>query len=366
MSFEEALKSVINKYGYDMLKDTFRTYSLISDYVGASFYDSRLAKLFELIYYSFNLYDLFTSKGLKGGRAFLETKYENYNDYSKREYVDCINALAKLVCVDEYKEKKKTKKTGEIVKIKKDSKKGLVLTKTKEAQTKSKIGSEKLKLKNIDSINLKANCKKIYFNYVDTYNSLCIDGKRVYVERKEVYTVKKNLIINSHKCDEIVINIKRGKPLKNLVIDASNADFETNLSLDNESYLDNVYITAKTITNHSISAKNARFSTKSGNIYTMCDFEKISFKTESGFISATLSIDRNKITNLNDNLKIEAKSISGYIYIGLFCMKIGTKLISKAIKGDFTGTVPIKHYYSCLNLDLDVQSIYGSVIVKKA
>ena len=99
MSFKEALKILIQTYGIEVLNDKFKARSFLCDFVGANYYQNKLVEFFLLINGIFDLSAIFKKKGLKKGREFMESKYENFKyEITKKEYVDSINPIAEIVC----------------------------------------------------------------------------------------------------------------------------------------------------------------------------------------------------------------------------------------------------------------------------
>ena len=103
MSFKDALNKLIFEHGIEILNDKFKTRSYLYDLVGFNHYENKLIENFLLLNYVFNLVDIFQSKGLKDGRLYLQEKYEDFKyDITKKEYIDSINPIAFLICVDEF------------------------------------------------------------------------------------------------------------------------------------------------------------------------------------------------------------------------------------------------------------------------
>ena len=101
MSFKEALKKLIHEYGIEILNDKFKTRSFLCDCVGSNYYENRLIENFILINCIFDLVYVFSNKGLKQGRVFLQDKYEIFkSDITKKEYVDSINPIAEIICIN--------------------------------------------------------------------------------------------------------------------------------------------------------------------------------------------------------------------------------------------------------------------------
>ena len=103
MSFKDALNKLIFEHGIDILNDKFKTRSYLYDLVGFNHYENKLIENFLLLDYVFNLVDIFQSKGLNEGRLYLQEKYENFKyDITKKEYVDSINPIALIICINEF------------------------------------------------------------------------------------------------------------------------------------------------------------------------------------------------------------------------------------------------------------------------
>ena len=288
MSFEEALNKVIDEYGYDILKDTFRTYSLISDYVGSSFYDTRLAKLFECVYYCFDLYELFSTKGLKDARKFLETKYENFSEYTKREFVDAINPIAKRICPDEYVESaKKTKSNNLVVKnvVKQPSNKKtnpIVVPNVVPNNNLNKIPPKKKKRTSnkFSSIKIDGSVKKIKLFYTSDSTKITLNGSTIIPNNSPYANIKNGYLeILNVAGNELKININHSISLKNVSINAPSSIVHLESYVGKSSKT--LVVKAKEISNYDFSSDYISFYTTSGDVYNFATCQDIKINTQS-------------------------------------------------------------------------------------
>lgn len=104
MSFKESLDKLVKRYGVNILTDKFKTQSFLSDYVGSNYQEKKLLDCFINVCYNHNLIELFKKKGISKTRKYLENIYKYYvNDYTKKEYINSINPLSKIICPLSYK-----------------------------------------------------------------------------------------------------------------------------------------------------------------------------------------------------------------------------------------------------------------------
>ena len=62
---------------------------------------NRLIENFILINCIFDLVYVFSNKGLKQGRVFLQDKYDIFkSDITKKENVDAINPISEIICIN--------------------------------------------------------------------------------------------------------------------------------------------------------------------------------------------------------------------------------------------------------------------------
>lgn len=103
MSFNESINTLVNTYGLKILNDKFKTLSYLLDCVGSNHYEKKLVECFMCVHYQENLVFLFKKKGILRTRKYLQNKYPSYkNNYTKKEYIDSINPISKIVCPIRY------------------------------------------------------------------------------------------------------------------------------------------------------------------------------------------------------------------------------------------------------------------------
>jgi len=112
MSFKDAFNELIFTYGLDILKDNFRTRAILSDLVGSSYYDIKLIDIFCKVLKNYDLFNIFSEKGLKEGRLYLNNVYKQYKELCNgKEFADAINPISQMICPKEYKEAEEKKKS---------------------------------------------------------------------------------------------------------------------------------------------------------------------------------------------------------------------------------------------------------------
>ena len=372
MSFEEALNKIIDDYGFEILKDTFRTYSLISDYVGSSIYDSRLAKLFECVYYCFNLYELFKEKGLSDARKFLEKKYDNFSEYTKREFVDAINPLAKRVCPDEYIESsKKNAYNKQIVKQRNNQVIVKPAVQIVNTNNNTKVNKRKKKPKNINtnysfsSIVIHAKTKNITIQVTAINNSIVLDGKTLYPGYDvNAIILNKILDIKNLSGKKLTINVNDKNKLDNIIIDApdSNITLETK---DIDTLLNKLVVKAKSIKNNGFGANTIELTTKQGNIINASNFKDIKIESNSGRVTL-LPMLFSQIRETQSFIpSINVKTTTGDINILFEPLRIFDGLIIKKIKKNYDGIIKLKNYLmGKIKVNLKINTRSGMVLCK--
>lgn len=278
MRFQEAIVKVINNYTISMLTDIFKVRSILSDYVGNSFYDKKLIDCFCHISKTESINDVFKLRGLKEGRDYFKEKYTSFKSVmSAVEYVDVINSIASIICKEEYeeylkyKEKHVQSKISQAVVIKKVINQNSVKKNEILNPTLSPILNVPRNLKKIKGFVIKLNNQNLKI-IPKTSGNICVfkgDSKRS-ISLSKYPIINDTLHLDLSDIDQDITITLSDKYHKNLNICSTDG----NITVVHKGY-------------HSIYFHNASIETVKGSIYLEGYFGKLNVKSEYGKIELT-------------------------------------------------------------------------------
>lgn len=341
MTYKESIEFIYNNYGANIFNNCFRFYSIISDMIGQSIYDKRLAFVLFDIYKSINIYDLFLQNGLDLSRSKLEKMYkENYFNCTKLELIDAVNPISDLLYPTTHKSKNVTK----CAVIKKANNKKAEVKKKKEKPVTFKQAVKNLNL-NFISGSITINVMEGDLNYFD------VDGKTI-KNLEQYYDSDLNKFTFDCEYVRFFINYKNIKSIS--ISGNANSIFLNDLNLINKQKLKEINIKTKNtksfisyLDTYKITAKIDGNSSISGSI------DYIDITTDNGDINMNLYPD-----NLSTMI-VKAKSNSGKIVLS-FNKKIKPKITSVFKKVNSVNQDVISD--NCA-IRLDLSTKYGYVKV---
>ena len=103
MNYFDAFNKLVNEHGLDVIKDNTLVHSFLSDYVGASFSESRLVEAYYLLNESSVVYDKIKKLKLDKAKEYIKDRIEKCSqEYSKVEYIKSIEPLLLILYPNEY------------------------------------------------------------------------------------------------------------------------------------------------------------------------------------------------------------------------------------------------------------------------
>ena len=315
MSFKDAFNELIFTYGLDILKDNFRTRAILSDLVGSSYYDIKLIDIFCKVLKNYDLFNIFSEKGLKDGRLYLNNVYKQYKELCNgKEFADAINPISQMICPKEYKEAEEKKKS-------------IVVNNTEiHKQLKEQVNNGELNL--TEKTKVKPGLVK--------YNPM----QHSKIKKLEIEVEALGLIIKPSNTDKISVFIgnKEDTSLGNFEV----IDQTLKMNLSKKDKVIFLYLPTNRYQSVSIKSTNAlidisdeiqfrienlNIKTTNGNIYSNVSSKSIKLETTNGFIIIKGYID-----------KVIAQTTNGNID---FNLGIGTRktlsIRTKTTNGNITG-----------------------------
>ena len=278
MRFQDAIATVIYNYTISILTDIFKVRSLLSDYVGNSFYDKKLIDCFCHISKTERINEVFKLHGLKEGRDYYKEKYTNFKSVmSAVEYVDVINSIASVICKEEYEEYLKYKekhiqtKISQAVEINKINNQNPMKKNEILNPTASPILNVPRNLKKLKGLVIKLNNQNLKI-IPKTSGSICVfkgDSKRS-ISLSKYPIINDTLHLDLTDIDQDITISLSDKYHKNLNICSTDG----NITVVRKGY-------------HSIYFHNASIETVKGSIYLEGYFGKLNVKSEYGKIELT-------------------------------------------------------------------------------